>query len=493
MHNTATVMKTTLLCAILALSAGLTSLPGQEWESLFNGENLEGWKAGENPFSFRVVEGQIACDGPRAHLFYAGGDAEFKNFELSVDVLTEEGANSGVYFHTEFQKEDWPRKGFEVQIINERNGQGDYRENKLTGSLYGIRNVYKTVGRDNEWFNLRVLVRGKNIQVRVNELLLVDYTEPAEPPETPYRGRRIGSGTFALQCHDEGSKVYFKNIRVRRLPHSVPGNEAPAKPFSKYEKEVIRLGAANYPMVNYHVHLKGGLTLEQALEESRRTGVFYGIAVNCGLNFPVTNDAGIFSYLETMRGKPVFVAMQAEGREWLRMFSPEAIARFDYVFTDAMTIFDNDGRRMRLWIKEEVPQITDKQAFMEMLVDRTVRILSTEPIDVYVNPTYLPAQIAEEYDELWTEPRMKRVVRAAAKHGRAIEINAKAKLPSRAFLKFAKAAGCKFTFGTNNTDEDIGQLDYCFQMIRELDLKWQDIWVPGQYPDPGQAETDGDK
>jgi hypothetical protein len=59
--------------------------------------------------------------------------------------------------------------------------------------------------------------------------------------------------------------------------------------------------------------------------------------------------------------------MQAEGRELVRMFSKQAISRFDYVFTDAMTIVDDSGRRMRLWMTNEVPEIKDEQAFMDML------------------------------------------------------------------------------------------------------------------------------
>jgi hypothetical protein len=47
----------------------------------------------------------------------------------------------------------------------------------------------------------------------------------------------------------------------------------------------MTLGRNNYPMVDYHVHLKGGLTLEQALDRSRRDGIGYGIAVNCGKGF----------------------------------------------------------------------------------------------------------------------------------------------------------------------------------------------------------------
>jgi hypothetical protein len=330
--------------------------------------------------------------------------------------------------------------------------------------------------RDNEWFTMRVAVAGKRVRVWVNDVLLVDYVEPVSGAGGP--GRRIGHGTFALQCHDPASKVSYRNLRVKRLPDDAPDAAQAGPALTPYEQEIIRLGAANYPVVNYHVHLKGGLTLPEALAESRRTGVFYGIAVNCGLNFSVTNDAGIYDYLKSMRGQPCFVAMQAEGREWVHLFSREAISQFDYVFSDSMTIFDDSGRRMRLWIPAEVPAITDKQAFMDMLVDRTVKILSNEPINIYVNPTFLPASISAEYDQLWTPERMKKVVAAAAAHHIAIEINSRYKLPGAAFLKLAKAAGCKFTFGTNNGDRDIGNLDYSFEMVKEVGLQWQDIWTP---------------
>lgn len=455
--------------------ANLLAVPAQEWERLFDGQSLQGWRAAENPGSFKVVEGALACDGPRAHLFYElpAGQEPFKNFELSVEVKALDGANSGVYFHTAFQDQDWPKQGFEVQVHNARSGEGGYRENKLTGSLYGIRNIYKPLVRDGEWFSLRISVRGKQVRTWVNDQLLVDYVEFDPPPN-----RRLGRGTFALQCHDPASKVFYRNLRVKRLPAAVPEDALPQPALTPYDRSILRFGADNFPLVNHHMHLKGDLTLEGALEQSRKSGIFFGIAVNCGLNFPVTNDAAALQALERVQGKPCFVAMQAEGREWVHMFSEATRKRFDYVFTDAMTIVDDQGRRMRLWIPQEVPEITDKQAFMDMLVDRTVKILSTEPIDIYVNPTYLPAQIAGEYDALWTEPRMRKVVAAAAAHQVAIEINSKARLPSPAFLKLAKAAGCKFTFGTNNTDSDIGRLDYCFEMIRELGLQWQDIWLP---------------
>ena len=474
-------MKLKSVAVTLFVLLSLVSLRAQDWESLFDGHTLAGWKAGANAASFKVVDGQIVCDGPRAHLFYVGpdGQADFTNFEFAAEVMTKNGANSGVYFHTEFQEEGFPEQGFEAQVLNVPGGEGGYRENKLTGSLYGLRNVYKAMAKDDEWFRLNILVRGKRIRIRVNDLLLVDYVEATPPVGVPnHPGRRLSHGTFALQCHDAASKVYFRNLRVKRLGPDAADPAPAAPPITDFDREIVRLGSANIPVVNYHVHLKGGLTLDEALALSRQSGVFYGVAINCGLNFSVTNDTGIYDYLKAMRGQPVFVAMQAEGREWVKLFSPQAVSQFDYVFTDAMTVFDDSGRRMRLWIPAEVPEIKDKQAFMDMLVARTVTILSTEPINVYVNPTFLPAQIAGEYDQLWTEARMKKVISAAARNKIAIEINSRYRLPGVAFLKLAKAAGCKFTFGTNNADRDVGQLDYSFQMVKDLDLKWQDIWLP---------------
>jgi hypothetical protein len=171
------------------------------------------------------------------------------------------------------------------------------------------------------------------------------------------------------------------------------------------------------------------------------------------------------------------------------MFSRETRARFDYVFTDSMTWTNPAGRRMRLWIPEEVEIGGDPEAFMDLLVAKTAAILEKEPIDIYVNPTFLPAAIAPRYDALWTEARMGRVIDAAVKSGVAIEIGARYKLPSEAFLRLAKARGAKFTFGTNNGGaDDLGDWSYPLEMQRKLGLKWTDMFVPGHQPSRAARE-----
>ncbi|NQU24211.1 MAG: DUF1080 domain-containing protein [Candidatus Nealsonbacteria bacterium] len=447
------------------------------WTPLFDGKSLAGWKAAENPDSFTARDGAIVFEGPRAHLYYSGdvGGANFKNFELKVDVMTAPGANSGVYFHTRYRPSGWPGSGFEVQINNTQPPHGNYYEFKKTGSLYGIRNQFKSIAPDNRWFTMHIAVTGRRVRTWVDGHLLVDYVEPAADGQR--RRRSLNRGTFALQGHDPTSKVSFKNIRVKRLPDESTDDTVEEPVVDQRYREILALQRGNFPLVDFHVHLKGGLTLEEALAASRATGVNFGIAANCGVGFPITDDEGIAKYLETMKGQPCFVGMQAEGREWVDNFSKEAIAKFDYVFTDAMTFTDHRGRRVRLWMKDEVV-VGDKQAFMEMLVERIVTILNNEPIDLYVNPTYLPATIADEYDELWTPERMQRVIDAAAKNHVAVEINARLRLPNAAFIKGAKQAGVKFSLGTNNTGKELGRLDYALDMIRECGLKPSDMFMP---------------
>ena len=230
---------------------------------------------------------------------------------------------------------------------------------------------------------------------------------------------------------------------------------------------------------DYHVHVKGDLTLDEALRRSRADAITYGVAVNGGVGFPIDSDAGLEAFLREMRGKPVFVAFQAEGREWLTRFSRQALEKFDYVFTDSMTWSDDAGRRMRLWIPEDVGTIADPQRFMDMLVDRATTIFANEPIDLYVNSTYIPDQLAADYDRLWTPARMKRIVDGLAAAGIGMEINNRRRIPSPSFIRLAKQAGVKFSCGTNNAGAaDLGRNEYCIQMIRECDLRAENFWAP---------------
>ena len=472
-----------VLTVVYSCPAIASATEGAEWISLFDGKTLAGWKAGGSSETFSARDGMIVANGPRSHLFYTGPveGHDFTNFELKMEIKTMPKANSGIYFHTEYQQAGFPAKGYEVQINNTHPGSEDYRELRKTGSLYGVRDVFVSCAKDEAWFTVHIIVEGRWIRVSLDGRLLVDYIEPDDPVRAgPSAGKTLSHGTFALQGFGEGSVVAFRNIRVKPLPAGGRSGDSRSAEQIAYEKRISAFHAADLPLVDYHIHLKEGLTLEEALEKSRAAGITYGIAENCGLGFPVTNDQQLKQSFDRLEGRPVFKAMQAEGREWINMFSPELIAKFDYVFSDALTFHDKQGRRTRLWMANEV-HIDDEQEFMDMYVGKIVTILENEPIDIFVNPTFLPAVIAERYDELWTPQRMQKVVQAAVRNGVAIEINARYRIPSVKFIKLAKQAGAKFAFGTNNGGRELGHLEYSLDVAKQCGLTKDDMFVPKPY------------
>jgi phosphotriesterase-related protein len=233
-----------------------------------------------------------------------------------------------------------------------------------------------------------------------------------------------------------------------------------------------------FQLTDLHIHLKGGFTIDSAIVKSKKENIIYGIVTNCGLGFPVHNDSQIDSVITEMKKYPQFyIGMQAEGREWVNLFSGESMKKFDYVFSDAMTFTDEKGRRNRIWLKEET-WIDDEEQFMEYYVNTIVKIFTEEPINIYVNPTFLPEQMSGRYKSFWTDKRMKRVIDAAKKNNIAIEINNRYRIPSAEFIAKAKAAGVQFTVGTNNKDNNFAGADYAEEIIKKCGLSEADFFLP---------------
>lgn len=204
--------------AAVALVAGLAGVLASAradesgFESLFDGRTLGGWKASENVDSWRVVDGAIVCHGPRSHLFYVGPDAakpaDFTNFHFKADVMTKPNSNAGIFFHTAFQEEGWPQVGYEMQVNN------SHKDPVRTGSIYNVVKNFVPPAKDDAWFAQELIVQGKRITVIVDGKTLFEFVEPEGVTGT----RKLSHGTFALQAHDPGSEVHFRNLRVKRLP-----------------------------------------------------------------------------------------------------------------------------------------------------------------------------------------------------------------------------------------------------------------------------------
>jgi hypothetical protein len=180
------------------------------WILMFNGKDLSGWKVDKwNPDCFSVEDGAIKCHGKPSMLYYEGEHADMTDFHFSADVMTRAGANSGVFFHTAYQDKGWPC-GHEAQVNQ------THLDPVKTGSIYIVQKNLEKVAENDEWFRYEIIVKGKTIETRVNGKTICTYTEADDVTGK----RKLSHGTIGLQAHDPGSKVFYKNIKVKPLSAS---------------------------------------------------------------------------------------------------------------------------------------------------------------------------------------------------------------------------------------------------------------------------------
>jgi len=217
-------MKTCLRLPFATLAFVFLFLPlgaAEGWRTLFNGQDLSGWKPNVYPDSWSIVDGTIRAKATKesSHLFYVGrksdGFESFKDFELEVVARSEPNSNGGIFIHTDYATMSAAlrlSKGYEIQLNSSE------REKKKTGSLYAIMDLDTSPVDETKWFTVNVTVRGKRIVIKIDGKQVIDYTEPDNAPRPKGREGRLlnpAGGAIALQAHDPGSTFYFKSVRVR--------------------------------------------------------------------------------------------------------------------------------------------------------------------------------------------------------------------------------------------------------------------------------------
>lgn len=237
------------------------------------------------------------------------------------------------------------------------------------------------------------------------------------------------------------------------------------------------------PLVDLHAHPEGG-TIEAIVALSQEHGVKFGMVEHAGTKenvvYPglLSCDADLIKWTSSLEGKGVYKGVQAEWTDWSGCFSREALATLDYVLMDTLTFPGPNGRRVLLWEKDaEIGE--DPERFMDRYVDWHIEILTTQPIDILANVSWIPEKFGDAYETLWSPARLEKVIQALLQAGVAMEINSGFRLPRMSFLRAAKGAGVKFCFGSNAHYPNMGLLDYPLEMARTLGLSASDMWLPG--------------
>jgi hypothetical protein len=183
------------------------------WVALFDGKTLSGWTA-PDPGDWTMENGVLTGRGKTSHLVSPN---TYTNLEFKAEVKLNHRGNSGMYFRAAYGR-GWP-KGYEAQVENTS------PDPQKTGSLYNIKRNLQQLVPDDTWWTQHIVAIGNRIIIKVNDQIVVDCTDD-----------KYKSGYLALQQHDPGSVVQYRNVMVKRLP------DDPAKALDEAKKDMPDIG-----------------------------------------------------------------------------------------------------------------------------------------------------------------------------------------------------------------------------------------------------------
>lgn len=183
------------------------------WRPLFNGKDLEGWNT-IGSAKWRVEDGIIVGgqDGDPRRSGLLVTREQFKDFEIELEVMIDEHGkyNSGVYLRNEPGRGG--RSGYQINI-----GRGqaeEYFAGLFTDKWLDKGDEHDTIRKVLDWNKLRILAKGGHIEVVLNGVKVVDYTD-ANPPERFLQKGVIAFQTYGAEGH--AGWVRFRNIRLREI------------------------------------------------------------------------------------------------------------------------------------------------------------------------------------------------------------------------------------------------------------------------------------
>jgi hypothetical protein len=215
--------KSQYLILLITLSALSLRAQSDQWQQLFNGKDLTGWKH-VGPGSDTVEDGLIHTHGGMGLLYWAGG--KLGNCTIRVVFkMRDHNDNSGVFIRIPLEpREEWMpvHYGYEVQIDNEpeKSGENDYH---ATGALYSLSKAMARPTKPGpEWNTMEITLDGPHTIVVLNGVKVTDFTEGDPVPERtrdyePQRGLRPIDGYIGLQNHSDNDIVFFKEVSVKKL------------------------------------------------------------------------------------------------------------------------------------------------------------------------------------------------------------------------------------------------------------------------------------
>ena len=216
-----------------------TAAVESEWITLFDGSSFDGWNVypgKQVPEAWHLEDGAMVLrtteyrkDGNRFNMVT---DREFTNFELSLEWMVTEGANSGVMWSV-VEDEKYPEpyySGPEIQVLDNINHpDAKNGTSHQAGALYDMvspaKDVVKPLG---EWNTYHITINHKTNEgiVVLNGEKIVEFPVNGDAWDTMVANSKFATweafgksktGKIALQDHGEAITIGYRNIKIREL------------------------------------------------------------------------------------------------------------------------------------------------------------------------------------------------------------------------------------------------------------------------------------
>lgn len=239
------VLLAALLAPVLAMAAEPVVAPAEAegMKQLFNGKDLTGWDGDPRLWSVKdgVIHGETTAENPaKGNTFLIWKDGTTKDFELRLSFRCNAANNSGIQYRSKHITDgkvgnNWVVRGYQHELRNENtlpNVSGFiYDEGGKRGRICLIgeqaaweadgkkvvksdlidADAFKKLMKVDDWNDVVIIARGKNVQHYLNGRKVIDFTD--NHPELA-----LAEGVLAVQLH-AGKPMWaeFRNIRIREL------------------------------------------------------------------------------------------------------------------------------------------------------------------------------------------------------------------------------------------------------------------------------------
>jgi hypothetical protein len=185
-----------------------------ETVSLFDGDSLKGWEGNTN--NWRVEDGSITAgrlDRKQPHNEFLATTKEFGNFDLRLQYKVQGSngfVNGGVQFWSQRVPNNFEVAGYQADLGADTDGNL-YDESRRNRNLAEMKKEMRDkVLKPGNWNDYRIRAEGAHIQLWLNGVKTVDYTESDNA--IPHRG------IIALQIHGGAyTKVQYRNLEIDEL------------------------------------------------------------------------------------------------------------------------------------------------------------------------------------------------------------------------------------------------------------------------------------